>query len=206
MEGQKEVLGMWSSPNAGAKFWLNVLTELQNQGLRDIFFSCVDGLSGFPEALDNIYPRTTVQLCIVHMLRNSFKFVGRKERNEVAAELKKIYTADTAEAAKAALVRFRKIYDEGFPAIGKSCEADWENLIPFFDYPKEIRKDIYTTNAIESLNRSFRKISRNRNLFPFSEAVYKLFYLVIKNISKKWTMPIRNWPAALNRFSIEFED
>ena len=182
---------MWSSPNAGAKLWLNLLTELQNQGLRDIFFSCVDGLSGFPEALDNIYPRTTVQLCIVHMLRNSFKFVGRKERNE---------------AAKAALVRFRKIYDEGFPAIGKSCEAYWENLIPFFDYSKEIRKDIYTTNAIESLNRSFRKISRNRNLFPFSEAVYKLFYLVIKNISKKWTMPIRNWPAALNRFSIEFED
>ena len=140
------------------------------------------------------------------MLRNSFKFVGGEERNEVAAELKKIYTADTAEAAKAALVRFRKIYDEGFPAIGKSCEADWENLIPFFDYSKEIRKDIYTTNAIESLNRSFRKISRNRNLFPFSEAVYKLFYLAIKNISKKWTMPIRNWPADLNRFSIEFED
>ena len=140
------------------------------------------------------------------MLRNSFKFVGGEERNEVAAELKKIYTAVTAEAAKAALVRFRKIYDEGFPAIGKSCEAYWENLIPFFDYSKEIRKDIYTTNAIESLNRSFRKIGRNRNLFPFSEAVYKLFYLVIKNISKKWTMPIQNWPAALNRFSIEFED
>lgn len=119
MEGQKEVLGMWSSPNAGAKFWLNVLTELQNQGLRDIFFSCVDGLSGFPEALDNIYPRTTVQLCIVHMLRNSFKFVGRKERNEVAAELKKIYTAVTAEAAKAALVRFLKSMTRAFPPLAK---------------------------------------------------------------------------------------
>ena len=206
MEGQKEVLGMWSSPNEGAKFWLNVLTELQNRGLRDIFFSCVDGLSGFPEALENVYPRTTVQLCIVHMLRNSFKFVGWKERREVAAELKNIYTAPTAQAAKAALVRFREIYDERFPAIGKSWEAHWENLIPFFDYPKEIRKVIYTTNAIESLNSSFRKISRNRNLFPSSEAVYKLFYLAIKNASKKWTMPIRNWPAALNRFSIEFED
>ena len=154
MQGQKEVLGMWSSPNEGAKFWLNVLTELQNRGLQDIFFSCVDGLSGFPEAIENVYPQTRVQLCIVHMLRNSFKFVGWKERKEVAAEL----------------------------------------------------KHIYTTNAIESLNSSFRKISRNRSLFPSTEAVYKLFYLAIKNISKKWTMPIRNWPAALNRFSIEFED
>jgi len=206
MQGQKEVLGMWSSPNEGAKFWLNVLTELQNRGLRDIFFSCVDGLSGFPEALENVYPQTRVQLCIVHMLRNSFKFVGWKERKEVAAELKNIYTAPTVQAAKGALIRFREIYDERFPAIGKSWEANWQNLIPFFDYPKEIRKVIYTTNAIESLNSSFRKISRNRNLFPSSEAVYKLFYLAIKNISKKWTMPIRNWPAALNRFSIEFED
>jgi putative transposase len=205
MEGQKEVLGMWSSLNEGAKFWLNVLTELQNRGLRDIFFSCVDGLSGFPEALENVYPRTTVQLCIVHMLRNSFKFVGWKERKEVAAELKNIYTAATAEAAKTALVRFREIFDDRFPAIGKSWEAHGGNLIPFFDYPKEIRKVIYTANAIESLNSSFRKISRNRNLFPSSDAVCKLFYLAIKSISKKWTMPIRNWPAALSRFSIEFE-
>ena len=206
MEGRKEVLGMWSSQNEGSKFWLGVLTELKNRGLRDIFFSCVDGLSGFPEAIENVYPQTRVQLCIVHMLRNSFKFVGWKERKAVAAELKNIYCAPTADAAKDALLRFRELYDDRFPAIGKSWEAHWENLIPFFDYPTEIRKVIYTTNAIESLNSSFRKVSRNRNLFPSSEAVYKLFYLAIKNISKKWTMPIQNWPAALNRFSIEFED
>lgn len=206
MEGKKEVLGMWSSQNEGAKFWLNVFTELKNRGVSDILICCVDGLSGLVDAIETVYPLAKVQLCIVHMLRNSLKFVSWKEKKEVAAELKSVYNAPTAEAAKLALDSFRERYDERFPAIGRSWESHWDNVIPFFDYPAEIRKVIYTTNAIESLNSSFRKISRNRNLFPTTESVYKLFYLAIRNISKKWTLPIRNWPAALNRFIIEFGD
>lgn len=206
MQGHKEILGMWSSPTEGAKFWLGVLTELQNRGLNDIFICCVDGLKGFVEAIESVYPQTKVQLCIVHMIRNSLKFVSWKERKQVASELKHIYNSPTAQAAEAALKEFRENYDECFPAIGRSWQHHWENIIPFFDYPQEIRKVIYTTNAIESLNSSFRKISRSRNLFPTTESLYKLFYLAIQNISKKWTMPIANWSSALNRFSIEFED
>ena len=206
MEGRKEVLGMWSSQSEGAKFWLNVFTELKNRGVSDILICCVDGLSGLVEAIETVYPKTKVQLCVVHMLRNSLKYVSWKEKKQVAAELKSVYNAATAEAAKLALDRFRAKYDERFPAIGRSWEAHWENVIPFFDYPEDIRKVIYTTNAIESLKSSFRKISRNRNLFPTTESLYKLFYLAIRNISKKWTKPVRNWTAALNRFTIEFGD
>lgn len=206
LQGRKEILGMWSSPTEGARFWLNVLTELKNRGLHDVFICCVDGLNGFVEAIESVYPQTKVQLCIVHMIRNSLKFVSWKERKQVAAELKHIYNAPTAQAAETALNEFRQSYDERFPAIGKSWQAHWDNIIPFFDYPEEIRRVIYTTNAIESLNSSFRKISRSRNLFPTIESLYKLFYLTIQNISKKWTMPIQNWPAALNRFTIEFSE
>lgn len=204
MEGRKEVLGMWSSQNEGAKFWLGVVTELKNRGVSDILICCVDGLSGFVEAIEAVFPKAKVQLCIVHMVRNSLKFVGWKDKKEVAGELKGIYNAATSEAAKAQLECFRERYDERFPAIGKSWEAHWEQVIPFFDYPADIRKAIYTTNAIESLNSSFRKISRRRNLFPTTESLYKLFYLAIQNISKKWTLPIRDWTGALNRFTIEF--
>ena len=188
------------------KFWLGVLTELKNRGLQDVFICCVDGLTGFVEAIESVYPQTKVQLCIVHRIRNSLKFVSWKERKEVASELKNIYNAPTAQAAQSALEQFRQDYDERFPAIGKSWQAHWDNIIPFFDYPEEIRRVIYTTNAIESLNSSFRKISRSRNLFPTVESLYKLFYLAIQNISKKWTMPIQNWPSALNRFTIEFSE
>lgn len=206
MEGKKEVLGMWSSKNEGAQFWLHVLTELKNRGVEDIFISCVDGLSGFVKAIETVYPLAKVQLCIVHMLRNSLKFVGWKEKKAVAADLKTIYTASTVQSARMALDSFKEKYDSRFPAISKSWENHWENVIPFFDYPDEIRKVIYTTNAIESLNSSLRKISSNRTQFPSEESLYKLFYLSLKNISKKWTMPIRNWSNALNRFMIEFED
>ena len=202
LQGHKEILGMWSSPTEGAKFWLNVLTELKNRGLHDVFICCVDGLNGFVEAIESVYPQTKVQLCIVHMIRNSLKFVSWKERKKVAGELKHI----CAQAAETALNEFRQSYDERFPAIGKSWQDHWDNIVPFFDYPGEIRRVIYTTNAIESLNSSFRKISRSRNLFPSIESLYKLFYLAIQNISKKWTMPIKNWPAALNRFTIEFSE
>ena len=206
MEGKKELLGMWSSPTEGSKFWLQVLTELKNRGLEDVFICCVDGLKGFVEAIETVYPLSQVQLCIVHMVRNSLKFVGYKERKEVAAELKTIYRASNAEAAQEAFDRFKTGYGDRYPAIIKSWESHWQNIIPFFDYPEDIRRVIYTTNAIESLNSSLRKISRNRNLFPNEDSVYKLFYLALKNISKKWTMPIHNWASALNRFTIEFPE
>lgn len=206
MEGRKEILGMWSSQNEGSRFWLGVFTELQNRGLSDILICCVDGLKGLPEAIESVFPKAKVQLCIVHMLRNSLKFVSWKERKAVAAQLKNVYNAASAEAAKASLDEFRELYDDRLPAIGKSWEANWERVVPFFDYPPEIRKIIYTTNAIESLNSSFRKISRHRNLFPTLDSLYKLFYLAAKNIAKKWSHPVRDWPAALNRFTIEFGD
>jgi putative transposase len=206
LEGHKEVLGMWSSENEGSRFWLGVATELKNRGLADIFICCVDGLSGFGPALESVYPKCRIQRCIVHQLRNSLRFVGWKERKAVAAALRTIYTAPTAHAAKTALDAFRAAHDARYPAIGKSWEAHWQELVPFFDYPAEIRKIIYTTNAIESLNSSLRKISRHRNLFPTVDSLYKLFYLALKNIAAKWTHPVHNWRTALNHFSIEFGD
>jgi len=206
MDGHKEVLGMWTSQNEGSKFWLNVATELQNRGLSDIFICCIDGLSGFGEALETVFPKAKIQRCIVHLVRNSLRFVSWKDRKKVAADLKLIYRAPTEAKAAEALELFKEQYDERFPAIAKIWEKNWNQIIPFFDYPEDIRKVIYTTNAIESLNSSFRKISKNRNLFPDVDSIYKLFYLSLKNISKKWNMPIPHWSKALNRFSIEFED
>lgn len=206
LEGHKEVLGMWSSQTEGARFWLSVATELKNRGVSDIFICCVDGLSGFGDALESVFPKTRVQRCIVHMVRNSLRFVSWKERKLIAADLKQIYRAPTAAAAKMALEAFRDKYDSRFPVIGKSWEANWNQIIPFFDYPEDIRKVIYTTNAVESLNSSFRKISRSRNVFPTVDSLFKLYYLSLKNISKKWNRPIHNWYGALNRFTIEFED
>ena len=206
LEGKKEVLGMWTSENEGARFWLNVATELKNRGLQDIFICCVDGLSGFPQALEAVFPQCRVQRCIVHQLRNSLKFVNWKERKQIAADLKAIYSAPTEEAALAALAAFRATHDARHPAIGRSWQAAWDQLSPFFHFPPEIRKIIYTTNAIESLNSTFRKISRHRNLFPTIDSLLKLFYLSLQNISKKWTQTITNWPSALSYFTIEFAD
>jgi putative transposase len=207
LQGKKELLGMWSSETEGARFWLNVATELKNRGLADIFICCVDGLTGFPQALETVYPKTRVQRCIVHLIRNSLKFVGWKERGQVAADLKPIYNASTVQAAETALKNFRAIHDTRYPAIGRSWETHWQQIIPFFGQPPEIRKIIYTTNAIESLNASLRKISRHRNLFPTIDSLYKLFYLALKNISRKWTRnTVPDWHNALNRFTIEFAD
>jgi putative transposase len=204
-EGAKEVLGMWTSENEGAKFWLQVVTELKNRGVRDIFIACVDGLKGFPEAIETVFPETQVQLCIVHMVRNSLKFVSWKQRKEVAADLKSIYQAATAEQAEMELTAFESKWDKTHPTIGQSWRRNWAQVIPFFAYPADIRKVIYTTNAIESLNMSLRKVTKNRASFPNDEAMFKLLYLALKNIAKKWTRPIMNWKAAMNRFSILFE-
>ena len=206
MSGEKEVLGLWIAQTEGAKFWLQVVTELKNRGVQDIFIACVDGLKGFPEAIEAVYPHAAVQLCIVHMVRNSLNYVSWKMRAEVAADLKRIYTASTADEAEQRLAEFEDKWDDAYLPISQSWRRNWARIIPFFDYPPEIRKVIYTTNAIESVNMSLRKITKNRGSFPSDEALLKLFYLALRNISKKWTMPIRDWKAALTRLTIQFDD
>ncbi len=206
MAGEKELLGIWIAQTEGAKFWLQVATELKNRGVHDIFIACVDGLKGFPEAIETVFPKTDVQLCIVHLVRYSLNYVSWKLRKEVAADLRTLYSATTVEDAEQRLAEFEDKWGEAYPPIVQSWRRNWARIIPFFDYPPEIRKVIYTTNAIESVNMSLRKIIKNRGSFPSDEALLKLIYLALSNISKKWTMPIRDWKSALNRFTIQFED
>ncbi len=206
MEGHKELLGLWISENEGAKFWLNVLTELQNRGVKDILIACVDGLKGFPDAINTAYPQTQVQLCIVHMVRNAMKYVPWKDYKAVATDLKRIYQSVTEEEALLALDQFAERWDDKYPQISRSWRNHWDNLNTLFNYPEDIRKAIYTTNAIESVNSVIRKAIKKRKLFPTDNSAKKVIYLAIIDASKKWTMPIRNWKMALNRFMIEFED
>lgn len=206
LNGEKELLGIWIAQTEGAKFWLQVITELKNRGVQDIFIACVDGLKGFPEAIETIYPKTDVQLCIVHMVRYSLNYVSWKLREQVALGLKAVYGAATVDEAEQRMDEFEAEWGEAYPPIVQSWRRNWNRLIPFFDYPPEVRRVIYTTNAIESVNMSLRKITKNRGSFPNDEALLKLFYLALNNISKKWTRPIRDWKSALNRFTIQFED
>ena len=206
LSGIKEVLGLWVAQAEGAKFWLQIVTELKNRGVADIFIACVDGLKGFPEAIETVFPQAQVQLCIVHLVRHSLNYVGWKQRKEVAADLQTIYRAATREEAELRLSEFAEQWDSQFPTISRSWRSNWERVVPFFAYPAEIRKVIYTTNAIESVNMSLRKIIKNRGSFPTDEAALKLLYLALQNIARKWTMPIKEWKAALNRFAIIFED
>jgi transposase-like protein len=206
LDGHKDLLGLWLAENEGAKFWLSVLTELQNRGVKDILIACVDGLKGFPDAISTVFPATRIQLCIVHMVRNSMKYVTWKDYKPVAADLKSIYQSVTEEEALLALDRFGERWDEKYPTISRSWRTHWHNLNTLFRYPDDIRKAIYTTNAIESLNSVIRKAIKKRKLFPTDDSARKVVYLAIMDASKKWTMPIRNWRAALNRFMIEFED
>lgn len=206
LEGKKELLGMWLSESEGAKFWLGVLTELQNRGVQDILIACVDGLKGFPDAINTVYPNAQVQLCIVHMLRYSMKFVPWKDRKAIASGLKAIYGADTLELAETNLEHFDKVWGEKYPHVVKSWRNNWEGLTVFFNYPKDIRKAIYTTNAIESLNSVIRTAVNKRKVFPSDQAAFKVVYLATQQASSRWSMPIRNWTAALNRFMIMFDD
>lgn len=206
LSGKKELLGMWLSENEGAKFWLGVLTDLQNRGVQDILIACVDGLKGFPEAINTVYPKTQVQLCIVHMLRYSMKFVPWKDKKAIAADLKAIYAADTLDLARANLEHFDELWGSGYPHVVKSWRNNWQDLTVFFDYPKDIRKAIYTTNAIESLNSVIRTAVNKRKVFPSDNSAFKVVFLATEKASKKWSMPIRNWTAALNRFMIMFDD
>jgi putative transposase len=206
MQGNKEVLGLWVSQAEGAKFWLQVLTELKNRGVEDVFIACVDGLTGFPEAIETVFPKAEVQLCIVHQVRASLNYVSWKQRKAVAADLRPIYQASTVEQAGQRLDGFAAKWDETYPTISQMWRRNWDRLTPFFAYPADIRKVIYTTNAVESLNMSLRKVIKTRGSFPTQEAAFKLLYLALEHIAKKWTMPVQNWKAALQRFAILLGD
>lgn len=202
MEGKKELLGIWIGKNEGAKFWMQVVTELKNRGVSEIYVACVDGLKGFTEAINSIFPDTVVQLCIVHMIRNSTKYVSYKDLKEVTTDLKKIYSATNEEEGSNELEKFTKKWDDKYPVISDIWRRNWSGISPLFAFPEEIRKAIYTTNIIEAANRQIRKIIKNKGVFPNDKSVQKIIYLALKNASKKWTMPIKNWPLALNQFEI----
>jgi putative transposase len=205
LQGRKELLGLWLGQNEGAKFWLGCLTDLKSRGLSDIFVACVDGLTGFPEAIRAAYPQTKVQLCAVHLVRAALKYVSDKDSKEVIKDLKAIYQAATAAEAERALARFAEKWDSKYPTISKQWRLRWADICAMFEFPPEIRKAIYTTNAIESVNSAIRKYTRNRKLYPSAESAVKLTYLAIAEASKRWTMPIVGWKQALNHFAILFE-
>lgn len=204
MEGTKEVLGLWIQRTEGAKFWGQILTELRNRGLQDMLIVCTDGLTGFSEAIEATYPEAIVQTCVVHLLRNSVRFVAWKDRRQVLADLKPVYTAPTEDAALQALLEFEDKYKSKYPTIAQTWHAAWERFVPFLAFPPEIRKVIYTTNAIEAVNRQIRKVIKTKGHFPSDESITKILFLALRNASKKWTMPIRQWPQALNQLAIRF--
>jgi len=206
IEGRKEVLGLYLGESEGAKFWLHVLTELKNRGLNDILILCADGLKGLPEAVEPLFPKAIFQTCIVHMTRHSLNYVPYTDKKAVAADLKKIYQSNTVELAAESLDEFEITWGDKYPAIVRSWRNNWEKIIPFMQYPKEIRRVIYTTNIVESLNGTLRKAVRNRGHFSTEDAVMKVLYLAIRGVSKKWNMPIREWKHALNHFAIVFSD
>lgn len=205
IDGFKDVLGLWIEQNEGAKFWLKILTELKQRGLEDIFIVCVDGLKGFPEAIESVFEKSQVQLCIVHMIRNSLKYVPWNQRKEVAADLRTVYTSATDEKAFEQLEAFGEKWNSKYPLIERSWKSNWQRVIPFFSFPDEVRKIIYTTNAIESLNYTLKKSVKNKGSFPNEEAALKMLYLSLRQTMKKWTMPVRSWGMAINQFSIMFE-
>jgi putative transposase len=201
LTGNKDVLGLWTSANEGAKFGLQILTEIRHRGVQDVLIACVDGLKGFPEAIQAVYPKTQVQLCIVHLVRNSLQYVNWKERKLVAADLRQIYQAATAEAAEQSLTEFEQKWDAKYATIGKIWRRHWAGVVPLFAFPEEIRRIIYTTNAVESLNMTLRKVIKTRASFPSEEAALKLLYLALKNVAQKWK-PSPNWRTALNHFML----
>jgi transposase-like protein len=206
LEGHKELLGLWLGQTEGAKFWLSCLTDLKNRGLHDIFVACIDGLSGFAEAIHAAYPQTNVQLCIVHLVRAALRYVSTQDSKAVTAGLKKIYQAATVVEAEEALEEFAQAWDAKYPTIAKMWRAKWADIITLFDFPAPIRKAIYTTNAIESVNSVIRKFTRNRKNYPNEESALKIVYMAVHEASQRWTMPIRHWKQALNHFAIMFEE
>jgi len=206
LEGKKELLGLWLAESEGAKFWLSCLTDLQSRGLGDIFVACIDGLSGFAEAIHAAYPQASVQLCLVHLVRAALRYVSTQDSRAVVTDLKKIYQATTVIEAEQALLAFAQAWDAKYPTIAKMWRAKWTDIITLFDFPPAIRKAIYTTNAIESVNSVIRKFTRNRKIYPNEESALKIVYMAIREASAKWTMPIHHWKQALNHFAILFEN
>jgi transposase-like protein len=206
MDGQKEVLGMWIEQNEGAKFWMGILNELKNRGVNDILIAAVDGLTGFPDAINTVFPKTEVQLCMVHMVRNSVKYISYKDRKAVTADLKEIYLAPSEDAASGALEKFAEKWDKKYSMISKSWRNRWSEVVPVLKFSSEIRKAVYTTNAIESINYNLQRNLKTRQSFPNDEAAMKLIFMILRRISKKWKMPIRNWGEALNQFAIIYGD
>ena len=205
IEGKKEILGLHLSDNEGDSYWLSVLTELQNRGVNDILIACVDGLKGFPEAIAAVFPQTETQLCVVHQIRNSCKYVASKDQKPFMADLKPVYRAPTLEAAEAALDRLEEKGGNTYPIVLKSWRANWHHLSAYFKYPEAIRKVIYTTNAVEAVHRQFRKLTKTKGAFPNENSLLKLLYMGILNASEKWTMPIKNWSQALSQLAIYFD-
>lgn len=205
MEGKKEVLGLYLSESEGANFWLSVLTDLQNRGVEDILIASVDGLTGFPEAIASIYSETEVQLCIVHQIRNSLRYVASKNHKAFMVDLKRVYRAKSLGEAEAALDELESLWGEKYPIVIKSWRTKWEHLSAYFKYPEDIRRIIYTTNSIEAVHRQFRKLTKTKGGFPNHDSLLKLLFMGIQNASKKWTMPIQNWNLTVSRLSIFFE-
>jgi putative transposase len=205
-EGKKEILGIWVGESEGASYWLRILNELKNRGVKDIFIACVDGLQGFPEAIASVFPKTQIQLCIIHMIRNSMKYVVSKRRKEFCADLKPIYKAPTEEIAKEVLEEVENKWGKQYPLAVKPWRKHWEYISTFFQYPEEIRKTIYTTNAVEAVHRQLRKVTKNRASFPNDESLVKILFLAIRDVSKKWTKAIPNWPLTISQFSIIFKE
>ena len=203
-QGHKELLGMWIQQSEGAKIWLNILNELKHRGLEDILIACVDGLVGFPEAIEAVYPQAEVQMCVVHMVRNSLRYVSWQERRAVAQELKGIYEAVNEEAGLSALESLKQAWGSKYPYIAQRWEESWPALRPLYGYPPEIRRAIYTTNAIESLNMSLWKVLKTKRVFPHDQSVLKVLYLAVEKISGRWTMPIKDWKSAMNYFVVKF--
>ena len=206
VEGKKEILGLYLNESEGAKFWLQVLTDLQNRGVEDILIASVDGLKGFPEAINSIFPNTEVQLCIVHQIRNSLKYVASKNQKEFASELKTVYQAFSKEEAEVALDKLEAKWGTKYPIVFESWYNKWENLSNYFKYSEEIRRIIYTTNIIESVHRQFRTLTKTKGAFPNDNSLLKLLYAGIRNAEKKWTMPIRNWSLTISQLNIHFKE
>ncbi len=205
LEGKKEILGIYLSENEGASHWLSVLTDLQNRGVEDILIACIDGLKGFPEAIESVFPKTEVQLCIIHQIRNSMKYVASKNQKAFMADLKPVYRASSLNAAETALDALEAKWGDTYPIVIKSWRSKWHQLSAYFKYPEPIRRIIYTTNAVEAVHRQFRKLTKTKGAFPNENSLLKLLYAGILNATEKWTMPIQNWSQALSQLSIYFE-
>lgn len=205
LSGIKEVLGIWVGENEGAHYWLGICNELKNRGVEDILIACVDGLKGFPDAINTVFPKTEIQLCIIHMIRNTLKYVGSKYQKEFMADLKLVYKAPTEDKAKAELDNLENKWNGKYPLVIKSWRRNWENLSTYFKFPEDIRRMIYTTNAVEALHRQMRKVTKNRSIFPNDEALSKILFLAIRDASKKWTMPLHNWSFTISQLAVIFE-